>query len=63
MLKPASAFVYVCHEASTSEAGACVELPVGAAEGDCVFCANELHDARTITKSRDADRFLNLILL
>ena len=63
MLKPTSAFVYVLHDASTSEEDACVALTVGVGEGDCVFCANELHDTSTITKIRNMDRFLTLILL
>src|SRR5687767_6957498 len=63
MLKPTSAFVYVFQDASTSEEGACVALTIGVGEGDCVFCANELHDASTITKIRNMDRFLTLILL
>ena len=65
MLKPASAFVYVFQDASASasEEGACVALTAGVEEGDCVFCANELHDVNTITKIRNRDRFLNLILL
>ena len=63
MLKPSSAFVYVFQDASTSEEDACVALPVGAGEGACVFCANELHDASTITKIRNRDGFLTLILL
>jgi hypothetical protein len=63
MLKPTSAFVYVFQDASTSEEGACVALPVGVGEGNCVFGANELHDVSTITKIRNMDRFLTLILL
>ena len=45
------------------EAGACVALTVGVGEVDCGFCANELHDASTITKRRNRDCFLILILL
>ena len=63
MLKPTSAFVYVFQDASTSEEDACVALTVGLEEGDCGFSANELHDASTITKIRNMDRFLTLILL
>jgi len=63
MLKPTSAFVYVFQDASTSEEGACVALTVGVGEGDCVFCANELHDASTITTMRTMDCFLTLRLL
>lgn len=61
MLKPTSAFVYVFQEASTSEEGACVALPVELEEGDCGFSANELHDASTITKIRSMDRFLIVV--
>ena len=60
MLKPTSAFVYVFQDASTSEEGACVALPVGVGEGDCVLPANELQDASTITKIRTMDCFLTL---
>jgi hypothetical protein len=63
MLNPASAFVYVFQGASTSVEVAWVALTVGTGEGDCVFGANELHDASTITKIRNMDCFLTLILL
>jgi hypothetical protein len=58
MLKPASVFVYVFQEVSNSEEGACVALTAGAAEGDCGFCAKELHDASKSTKIRNMDRFI-----
>ena len=61
MLKPASAFVYVFQEASTWEEGACVALTVGVEEGDGGFSANELHDANTITKIRNMDRYLIVV--
>jgi hypothetical protein len=40
-----------------------VALTVGVEAGDGVFCANELHDASTMTKIRNMDRFVTLILL
>jgi hypothetical protein len=60
MLKPTSAFVYVFHEASTSEAGACVALRVGVEDGGCGLSANEVHDTSTMTKMRNMDRFFTL---
>lgn len=56
MLKPVSAFVYVFQDASIFEAGPCVALSSGVGE-DCVFCENELHDAKTSTRIRITDRF------
>lgn len=63
MLKPASAFLYVCQVASTAEEGAVVGLTPGVGDADCGFCASELHAVSTMTKIMNIDRFLTLRLL
>ena len=62
MLKPASAFVYVCQDVSTSDAGTCVGSPDGSEEGDGVF-VREVQDVRAMTKMRNRDCFFNLCSL